>query len=206
MKKPASARRWLVIGLAAAAVGVAAYFAVPAVSDWLGARRAARPTTAPLSTAVVPVQTASAPLPAAVGPRVGERAPDFTLRTLDGATVSLSQFRGRVVILDFWASWCSPCRATMPTLHALWREVADRGVELVGVSLDRSADAASAYLKANGFRDMVALWDSYAAAQAVATQYRVTGIPHTFIIDRAGIVRFNNHPARLERAAIEPLL
>ena len=53
---------------------------------------------------------------------------------------------------------------------------------------------------------MLALWGSYAAAQAVATQYRVTGIPHTIIIDRAGVVRFNNHPARLDRALLESLL
>ncbi len=199
--------RWWVWALLALGAVVAAYLAVPGLSDWVTDRLAGRPeaVTAP-EPPVVEAPPVPAPIPAASGTRIGERAPDFTLPSLGGASVSLSQFRGRIVILDFWASWCAPCRATMPSLHSLWREVASHGVELVGVSLDRTAAAATAYLGANDFTDMLALWGSYAAAQAVATQYRVTGIPHTFIIDRAGVVRFNNHPARLDRALLESLL
>jgi peroxiredoxin len=146
------------------------------------------------------------PIRVATGTRIGELAPDFALRSLDGTSVSLSRFRGRVVILDFWASWCGPCRDTMPSLHDLWHDVASRGVDLVGVSLDRTASAASSYLASNGFGDMTALWESAEASQAVASLYGVRGIPRTLIIDRDGIVRFNNHPALLDRAVLEALL
>ncbi len=205
---------WVVLGVAAVVGG---YFLTrallresPVSTEPLAAPSASQPANPPASSP--PATSAPTPPPPAasgspaVGTRVGERAPDFTLATLDGRSVSLAQFRGRVVILDFWASWCSPCRATMPTLHTLWRGVADRGVDLVGISLDRTASAASAYLAANGFTDMVALYDSYAAAQAVASRYQVTGIPRTFVIDREGIVRFNNHPTRLDRTLLASLL
>ena len=141
-----------------------------------------------------------------VGSNVGQRAPDFTLRSLSNAPVRLSDHDGQVVILDFWASWCVPCKATFPTLHALWRSFASRGVVLIGVSLDRSRSDAYGYLVQTGFTDMIALWDSYAAAAAVAQQYGVGGIPHTVVIDRVGIVRYSGHPARLKAADLERIL
>jgi peroxiredoxin len=169
------------------------------------------PTPEPEPAPAVPIAeeaTKASPAPAlvATGSRIGERAPDFSLRSLGGEMVSLAQFRGHVVILDFWASWCAPCRATMPTLHALWQDVASRGVVLVGISLDRSAAAATAYLAANKYEDMVALWESLAAAQSVASLYGVRAIPRTVVIDRNGVVRFNNHSAMLNRALLEPIL
>jgi peroxiredoxin len=176
-------------------------------------RAAAPPEAAPITESPIsgdiasaaPAAVSTAPIPG-TGSRIGETAPDFTLLSLQGEDVSLSAFRGRVVILDFWASWCSPCRATMPRLHALWRDVAARGVELVGISLDRTAAAASSYLAANGYDDMIALWGSLSAAQAVASQYRIQAIPRTVVIDRDGIVRFNNHSALMDRAVLDSIL
>jgi peroxiredoxin len=162
--------------------------------------------SSPVVTAVQSPPAVATPIPAGVGSHIGERAPDFTLASLNGQTVSLSQFRGRVVILDFWASWCGPCRATMPDVHALWRDLAARGVDLIGVSLDRTASAATSYLAAGGFDDMIALWESLSAASAVASLYGVRAIPRTVVIDRSGIVRFNNHSALLDRALVESLL
>ena len=141
-----------------------------------------------------------------VGPSVGQRAPDFTLRSLANDPVSLSDYDGRVVILDFWASWCVPCKATFPALHALWRSFADRGVVLIGVSLDRSRSDADGYLAQTGFTDMIALWDSYSAAAAVAHRYGVSGIPHTVVIDRTGILRYSGHPVRLTAEDLEEIL
>jgi len=134
---------------------------------------------------------------ATVGASIGQRAPDFTLTSLTGAPVTLSDYRGRVVILDFWASWCGPCKATFPFLHALWQGEADRGTVLIGVSLDRTRTAALSYLEQTGFDDMIALWGSYSAASSVASNYGVQGIPHTLIIDRDGLVRYAGHPALL---------
>jgi peroxiredoxin len=138
-----------------------------------------------------------------IGYARGNRAPGFTLRSLGGETVTLSDFRGHIVVLDFWASWCGPCRTSMPNLHALWEGYRDRGVILIGISLDRSETDARAYLQANPFAGMIALWDSVAASQAVARAYGVIGIPRTIVIDADGIVRFAGHPATLSGSLID---
>lgn len=143
---------------------------------------------------------------AEVCPAVGRTAPNFTLRSLEGDLVTLSEFRGRVVILDFWASWCGPCQRSFPALHALWSTVADRGVDLVGVSLDRSESNARGFLASTGYTDMIALWQSMSASSAVASAYCVSGIPHTFVIDGEGVVRYSGHPARLTVNDVESIL
>ena len=213
-------RRRILWGLLGIFAVVAAGLAYAAASGWFaadappvsaqGPAQEPAPTPEPEPAAQI-VEQATEPSPptqalVATGSRIGERAPDFSLRSLGGEIVSLAQFRGRVVILDFWASWCAPCRATMPALHALWQDAASRGVVLVGISLDRSEAAAASYLAANNYEDMVALWESLAAAQSVASLYGVRAIPRTVVIDRNGVVRFNGHPATLGRAAIEPVL
>jgi len=141
----------------------------------------------------------------AFGHQVGDIAPPFTLPTLDGDTVSLADYRGRLVILDFWASWCVPCRLSMPTLEAMATELGG-DVVLLGVSLDRSAADARAYVEAKAYTDLVAVYGSLTAARAVASTYGVLGIPRTFVIDREGIVRFAGHPALLRKDRIESLL
>ena len=140
----------------------------------------------------------------AVGHRVGQQAPDFTLPTLTGNPVSLSDYRGRVVLLDFWASWCIPCRLTMPVLEDLSRQYPE--IVLLGVSLDRSRSDAVAYLDSREESSLIAVYGSLSAASSVSQLYAVTGIPRTFLIDRAGIVRFADHPANLTATAIEALL
>jgi len=141
-----------------------------------------------------------------VGNRVGQLAPEFTLSRLDGGEASLSDFRSRVVVLDFWATWCSPCRASMPGLEALRARYEDKGLIVVSVSLDRSGDDARRYLKTNGYDAFIGLWESLADAQRVARLYGVFGIPRTFVIDRDGIIRYSGHPTRLTNATIEPWL
>jgi len=141
-----------------------------------------------------------------VGNRVGQLAPGFTLAKLNGGKVALSDFRNRVVVLDFWATWCSPCRASMPGLEALRAHYQDKGLVVVSVSLDRSGEDARRYLERNGYEEFIGLWESLAAAKQVARLYGVFGIPRTFVIDHNGIIRYSGHPARLTNAAIEPWL
>jgi len=164
---------------------------------------------APLDTPVPPVHGLSPEEPppppsAAIGHRVGDAAPDFSLRSLRGETISLSDYRGRFVILDFWASWCVPCRLSMPSLVALAGELGDK-VVLLGVSLDRSEADATSYVAARGYEELVAVYGSQTAAQGVADMYGVLGIPRTFVIDRDGIVRFAGHPTSLTRGFLESL-
>jgi len=140
-----------------------------------------------------------------IGIRVGQRAPNFQLRSLDNEDIALSDYRGQVVILDFWASWCTPCKSTMPGFESLARTLA-ADVVLVGVSLDRSAANASDYLEANNYEAMVALYGTYAAAVNVFNTYGGGGIPKTYVIDREGIIRYVGHPASLSRQTVERLI
>jgi thiol-disulfide isomerase/thioredoxin len=162
-------------------------------------------------TAPPPRETVETPRELSVGNESGQLAPDFSLAGLRGGRIQLAELRGRVVVLDFWASWCVPCRATMPSLEALVSRFRDQGVVLVGVSLDRTADEATAYLEESGSTQLVALWSSLAEAREVASRYEVFvfggfGIPHTFVIDRQGIVRFSGHPATMTDDTIRPWL
>ena len=140
-----------------------------------------------------------------VGYRVGNVAPSFTLPSLDGASISLANYVGRVVILDFWASWCVPCRLSMPSLEAMARGLGDE-VVLIGISLDRTEAEARSYVTSRDYPSLLPLYGSLTEARAVADDYAVLGIPRTFVIDRDGIVRFAGHPNRLSRSLVESLL
>lgn len=121
----------------------------------------------------------------------GDVAPSFALREIDkagrlGATVELSRFRGRVVLLDFWATWCEPCRRSMPVLEELQTRYADRGLVVISVNTEGPAAAARA-------RQVV---DTLGVATLqlsddgrVASRYRVTTIPHMVVVDQRGVVR-----------------
>jgi len=141
-----------------------------------------------------------------VGTQLGRRAPAFILENLQGEDVSLSDYIGNIVILDFWASWCPPCRYSLPHLETLGERYRDQGLVVLGVTLDENRQDAETFLADSGYSNIVSVWESYAAAQAVKTLYGVTGIPHTFLIDRQGIIRYSDHPIRLRDSDIEPWL
>lgn len=116
---------------------------------------------------------------------VGKPAPDFSLTGLDGRLVSLSDYRGKVVVVNVWATWCPPCVDEMPSLEKLHREFKDENFAILAVSIDSDGAAAVApFMKKHGLT-FTALMDTRAAVQ---TSYRTTGVPETFIIDKKGIL------------------
>ncbi len=115
---------------------------------------------------------------------IGKKAPDFTLKDLNNNVFNLSSLRGKVVVLNFWATWCPPCRAEMPSLNNLYRELRSKGLEVVAISTDRSASPVKDYLSKNPL-DIKILVDE---DSRVSRQFKVFSIPTTFLIDRNGLI------------------
>lgn len=123
--------------------------------------------------------------------QVDELAPDFRLQDLDGRVVMLSDFRGKTVVLNFWATWCPPCREEMPEFQELWDERGTGGsddlvVLAVNFLRDDTVGAATKFIEANEFTFPV-VFDT--TRGDVAARYGVRGLPATFFIDRKGVVR-----------------
>ena len=120
---------------------------------------------------------------------VGARAPDFSARTLDArpATKTLADYRGEVVLLNVWATWCGPCRIEMPALQALHESFGPRGLHVVAVSVDDAGmeDAIRAFVREYRLTFEV-LHD---APSAISRRYQTTGVPETFVIGRDGVIR-----------------
>ncbi|MBN1882318.1 MAG: TlpA family protein disulfide reductase [Deltaproteobacteria bacterium] len=122
-------------------------------------------------------------------PRVGDAAPEFTIETLDGKTVSLSDYRGKVVFLNFWASWCPPCKAEMPSIESLKDKMAGCDFVILAVSVDsgnqeKIVSKVQNYIDDNGFTFEVLIDNE----QTLARDYGVTSVPTTFILDESGEV------------------
>jgi len=111
----------------------------------------------------------------------GTEASDFTLKDLDGKEVALKELRGTVVLLDFWASWCGPCRMELPHIEKLHREFKDKGLVVLGVN-NEPPETARAFVKKKEYT-FPTLVD---ADRGVANRYQVTGIPAVFVIDKDG--------------------
>lgn len=113
-------------------------------------------------------------------------APDFTLKSRSGENVRLSDFRGQVVLLNFWASWCGPCRQEMPILDAIHKKYEALGFTVLGVNVDLKSEKAINYLKDTPV-DFPVLYDP---KSKVSELYSVSAMPSTAIIDRDGKVRY----------------
>jgi len=119
-----------------------------------------------------------------VGTEPGQTPPAFALPDLSGNEVSLSDFHGKVVILDLWATWCPPCRREIPFLVSLYEQYKDQGLVVVGVGLDQGgASVIAPFVEANSVTYTILVGD-----QTISQQYRVSGIPMTLMIDRDGRV------------------
>jgi len=122
-----------------------------------------------------------------VGFAVGDRAPDFELRSLDGHTVKLRDLQGKPVLLNFWATWCAPCRVEMPWLVELDQRYRAQGLQIVGISLDDSGSTkeVSTFVTQRGVQYQILLGDS-----ATANEYGgVRFMPQSFFIDADGKIR-----------------
>jgi cytochrome c biogenesis protein CcmG/thiol:disulfide interchange protein DsbE len=117
-------------------------------------------------------------------PRIGNPAKEFSVQDSD-RKVSLDQFRGQIVVLNFWATWCPPCLEELPSLMTMQERMRGRGVVVVGVSIDVDQDAYHRFLKQQGI-NFLTVRDPQ---QKVAGLYGTTGWPETYIIDRQGVLR-----------------
>ncbi|HEX5863115.1 MAG TPA: TlpA disulfide reductase family protein [Casimicrobiaceae bacterium] len=116
----------------------------------------------------------------------GEPSPTCSAPLLDGGRlISLADYRGQVVYLDFWASWCGPCRESFPFMNELQRELAGKGVQILAVSVDKTAEEARRFLASYPAQFTVAL-DVGATCPAA---FQLLGMPSSYIIDRGGVVR-----------------
>jgi len=126
--------------------------------------------------------TASASGPA---PKEGQPAPEFSVPLLDGSTFRLSDYRGQAVWVNFWATWCPPCRAEMPDIQEVYQAYREQGLRVVALSIGEGRGDVQAYVNKTGLTFDIGL-DS---DTAVSAQYRIVGIPTHFFVDRDGVLR-----------------
>jgi peroxiredoxin len=160
----------LIIFLIFPIIGIVAALALMASSGWRA--DGAPPTPAPVTLANTSV--------------VGQPAPNFTLASLDGGAVRLSSYRGRVVFVNFWATWCEPCQRELPAFEAFIDEQGEDGAIVLAVNAGETAEQVTSYYETHQISGIPTLLD---ANLAVYDQYHVQLLPTTYVIDEAGIVR-----------------
>ena len=122
---------------------------------------------------------------------VGGQAPDFTQKTPDGAEMSLSDLRGKIVLVDFWASWCGPCRRENPNVVRMYNKYKDKGFDILGVSLDKTQDRWLQAIEQDGL-EWHHVSDLKGWSNEVAQAYGVRSIPHTILLDQEGRIIARN--------------
>jgi len=131
---------------------------------------------------------------------VGNEPINFEVKSIKGTKLSPAQYHGKVLLIDFWATWCGPCRAEMPNVKKIYNKYKTRGFEIVGISLDKSRSDLDRYLVSNSIT-----WPQYFDGKYwnndIAHQYGVRSIPTTYLVDRNGKIRYKSlRGAKLEKA------
>ena len=135
------------------------------------------------------------------GRESASQAPDFKLMGLDGQTLNLSQFEGQVLVLNFWATWCPPCRAEIPDFIDVYNEYMDKGLAMIGISLDQMSDEELApFVSDYGLTYPVALGTEQMVDDYKPGKY----IPATIIVDKKGRIR-TRHVGAMDRETLESL-
>jgi thiol-disulfide isomerase/thioredoxin len=121
------------------------------------------------------------------GLEVGMKFPGFSEKDSNGRPLSVAAYKGKVVLIDFWATWCGPCKAELPNVLAVYRKYHAQGFEIIGVSLDENRNSLANFTQAQGM-----VWPQYFDGQGwenkVAVKYGVHSIPMTYLLDRRGII------------------
>ncbi len=136
---------------------------------------------------------------------IGNKAPDFTADDTDGNKVSLSDYRGKVTLLDFWATWCPPCIQEMPHVKKAYETFKDKGFDILAVSLDRDKTSAAKYAKENGF-GWRQISDGKGWQSEIGTLYKIRSIPASFLLDKEGRIIAKNLRGESLMKAIEKAL
>src|SRR6185436_19915120 len=133
-----------------------------------------------------------------------EPAPDVQFTKLDGSSLRLKDLKGRVVLLNFWATWCIPCRSEIPALSAMQKDLESRGLSVIGVSYDDTADLAQRFQK-----ELPQAYQVVLGGREVGSQLPASPLPTTYLIDRQGRIRQKMIGERTREAfefSIKPLL
>ena len=131
-----------------------------------------------------------------------KKAPNFQLKTKDGVVVELEKLSGKVVVLNFWATWCPPCRAEMPGFISVYKKLKSKGVEVIGISLDQKGwSVVEPFVKNNEIPYPVVV-DDFTVAKLYG---EISGIPTTFIVDRKGNIQ-DSHVGYMSADELERLV
>ena len=139
--------------------------------------------------------------PETTGINVGSVTVDFTLEALDGSEVSLSEYRGDVVLINFWATWCPPCRAEIPDIEDAYRARKDEGFVALGVSVEQTYDSVAPFVELAGMTYPVLLDE----LSQVYNTYRVPGLPTSLFVDEEGVIQAR-HVGQLSKAQLQEYL
>jgi thiol-disulfide isomerase/thioredoxin len=142
----------------------------------------------------------------AAGNQVGAPVPEIKVESLTGKKIDVASYRGRVLLLDVWASWCGPCKQELPMLDAMARRLKAQGIDVLAVSVDQERANVDKFLKGHGHWSLTIAHDP---AGAIAERLQPDKMPTSYVIDRSGIVRYVNagfvpdDAATIERRLLE---